>query len=112
MSSPTPVSVLLPPELRERVERQARKRALKFSTAVRVLVEERLRDLDDAEELGRAEEWQRAQAWATWEAVQSGQEREVSWDELEEAMGLRERERGAASSRRRSPKTSGRRRHG
>ena len=42
----------------------------------------RLRELEDAHQLSQAEEWQRAQAWATWEAIQSGDARDVPMEEF------------------------------
>ena len=56
-----PVSIVLPTGLK-----------------ARVLVSERIRDLDEAEQLTRAEEWQPAQAWATWKGLQAGDRRKVS----------------------------------
>jgi hypothetical protein len=53
-----------------------------MATAARVLLDERLRDLEDAHELSQAEEWQRAQAWATWEAIQAGDRRDVPMEEF------------------------------
>ena len=72
-----PVSVVLPADLKARVQAEGKKRGLKLSPVVRVLVTERMRDLDEAEQLTRAEEWQRAQAWATWKGLQAGDRREV-----------------------------------
>jgi hypothetical protein len=77
-----PLSVPLPNELRARLARQASARGLKMATAARVLLDERLRDLEDAHELSQAEEWQRAQAWATWEAIQAGDRRDVPMEEF------------------------------
>lgn len=72
----------LSPELRQRIEDQARKRNLKLATAARVFLAEHVDELEDATDLAKAEEWQRAQAWATWEKIRAGDAREVSWDEL------------------------------
>jgi hypothetical protein len=77
-----PLSVVLPEPLRERLEREARRRGLPLSTAVRALVAERVREIDEAAELTAAEQWQRAQAWSEWERVRSGASAEVEWDEL------------------------------
>lgn len=77
-----PLSVSLSPELRQRIEDQARKRDLKLATAARVFLAEHVEELEDSTDLAKAEEWQRAQAWATWEKITAGDAREVSWDEL------------------------------
>ena len=66
-----PLSVPLPDSLRQRLKRHATKHHLKLATAVRSLVEERLSELEQTDQLTRAEEWQRAQVWATWERMQS-----------------------------------------
>ena len=65
-----PLSVPLPASLRKRLKRHATKHHLKLATAVRSLVEDRLSELEQSEQLTRAEEWQRAQVWATWEHLQ------------------------------------------
>jgi hypothetical protein len=83
MKAPSPVSVLLPADLRLRVERQARKRALKLSTTIKVLVDERLREIEADEDVARAEEWQRAQVWATWERMHAGTVADSSWEEID-----------------------------
>lgn len=72
------MSVVLPPALRDTVAGEAKRRGLKLSTAIRVLVSERIREIEEAEGLTQAEQWQRAQAWATWQKIQSGDRREVS----------------------------------
>lgn len=79
---PGPLSVSLAPDLRQRIEDQARRRNLKLATAARVFLAEHVDELEDATDLAKAEEWQRAQAWATWEKIKAGDVREVSWDEL------------------------------
>ena len=78
-----PVSVVLPRDLKARVLTEAKKRGLKLSPAVRVLLHERVKELDDAEQLSRAEEWQRAQAWATWEKIKAGDGAEVLKEQLD-----------------------------
>ena len=77
------VSVVLPADLRRKISLEARRRGLKLSPALHVLIRERFSEIEETEGLTRAEEWQRAQAWATWEAVRAGREKEVSWDDLE-----------------------------
>lgn len=77
-----PISVAMPEALRKRIERVARQRTMGVSTAIRALVEERLADLERAEDLHAAREWQEAQAMAAWTKHQADGEA-VSWDELE-----------------------------
>lgn len=81
-STRSPLSVTLSEDLRQRLARQAGRRELKLATAARVLLAERLDELDDVEKLRRAEEWQKSQAWATWERIQAGDRREVPWERL------------------------------
>lgn len=83
MLSSAPISVMLPTALRARLSAQAQRRSLKLSTALRVLLDERLSDLEAEEQLSRAEEWQRAQVWASWERYQQGENREVPWEDLQ-----------------------------
>jgi len=82
-TSPGPLSVPLPRDLRARLAAHAKKRKLKLATAARVLLDERLSALEDAEALSAAEEWQRAQAWATWESIERGEAEEASLEDLE-----------------------------
>lgn len=65
--STVPISLRFGPELRQRVRRFAAERQLEEATAVRLLVTERLNEVDEAKELAEAEAWQREQALATWE---------------------------------------------
>ncbi len=67
----------LPAELRARLEAQAKRRKLKLATVARVLIDERLSALEDAEALSEAEEWQRARAWASWEKIAAGADEDV-----------------------------------
>jgi hypothetical protein len=48
-----------------------------MATVARVLLDERLSELEDTALLSRAEEWQRVQAWATWEKIKAGDTRDV-----------------------------------
>jgi predicted DNA-binding protein len=77
------LSVTLPAELRRRLTSEAKRRELKVATTARVLIDERIGELEDEAQLTRAEEWQRAQAWATWEKIKAGDTHEVSWKQLE-----------------------------
>lgn len=49
-----------------------------------VLLDERVTELENAEQLSRAEEWQRAQAWATWEKIKEGDRRDVPMERFDE----------------------------
>ncbi len=53
--------------MRARLVAQAKKRQLKLATVARVLIEERLTEIENAELVSATETWQRAQAWASWE---------------------------------------------
>lgn len=77
-----PVSVVLPPDIREQIRTEAERRGLGISPVVRVLVIERLREIADEAQLSRAEQWQRAQAWATFEQTRSQRATEVSRADL------------------------------
>lgn len=72
-----PISLRFSPALRERVRRFAAKRQLQEATAIRLLVSERLNEIDDAKQLAEAEAWQREQALATWERFLAGRGRVV-----------------------------------
>jgi predicted DNA-binding protein len=87
MTAYGPLSVVLPDALRERLEHEAKKRGLPLSTAVRALVAERVREIDEAAELSAADQWQRAQAWRDWEKVRAGEMAEVTRDELLQELG-------------------------
>jgi hypothetical protein len=75
--------VVIPTGLRERIAVEAKRRGLELAPAVRVLLAERVDEIEDAERLTRAEEWQRAEAWATWERMKAGDVREASKAEID-----------------------------
>lgn len=77
-----PVSVVLPRDLKAQVAAEAKRRGLKLSPAVRVLVAERLREIAEEETVSRAEAWQRAQAWASFERLREGEAAEASREAL------------------------------
>jgi len=77
-----PTSLRMSRGLLRRANRFARSRNLKLATALRILVTERLDELDQDAQLTRAEKWQRAQAWGTAKSLVDGSAREVSWDDL------------------------------
>ncbi len=82
-SGDDPVSVILPARLKSRVAREAKRRGLKLSPTIRVLVGERLEELEESEALDRALAWQRHEAWATWERIRGGERPDVGFDALE-----------------------------
>lgn len=99
----SPLSVALPADLRTRLSVEAKRRKLKVATTARVLIDERIGELEGEAELSKAEEWQRSQAWATWEKIKAGDVREVSWERLEdETRKAIERVRGGAQARTRA----------
>ena len=69
----------------------ARSRSLKLSTAIKVLLDERLQELEADDRLTPAEEWQRVQVRASWEQFRTGKNPEVRWEEIanlfDEALG-------------------------
>lgn len=90
----------LSPGLRARLAARAKQRNLKMATAARMLLDERLTELEDAQTLSAAEEWQRAQAWATWEKIQAGDRTDVPMQTFH-AHADRARAKLAAKTRRR-----------
>lgn len=95
-----PVSVPFPADLRRRTEAFARHHNLQLATAVRLLVTERMEELDDASSLSRAEEWQRAAAWATWEQIAAGRQSPVPRARLESIFARARRARDRTSKTR------------
>lgn len=72
-----PLSVTLPDPVRRRLEAQARRRGLKVATAARLMIVERLDELDETMDLEQAERWQLAEVMRTWERIRAGDWREV-----------------------------------
>ncbi len=77
------IRVVIPVELEEKVEAEAQRRGLTLDTAVRVLLHERVAELDTVDHLTHAEEWQRAQAWTSWQQIENGDVQEVSKEEID-----------------------------
>lgn len=73
----------LTPDLRKRLSGEAKKRKLQVATTARVLIDERISELEDEAQLRRAEKWQTEQAWATWKKIEAGDRRWVSMKQLE-----------------------------
>ena len=67
------MSLPLSKQLRKRLEKFAKSKELALASAARMLLEERLTQLEDEVQLTRSEAWQRAQVWGTWERVQAGE---------------------------------------
>lgn len=70
-------------DLRKRLSGEAKKRKLKVATTARVLIDERIRELEDEAQLRRAEKWQLAQVLATLEKIDAGDRRWVSMKRME-----------------------------
>jgi hypothetical protein len=79
----SPLSLTLHRDLRRRLASEAKKRNLKVATTARVLIDERIGELEDEAQLRRAEQWQLKQALATWKKIQAGDRRWVSLRQLE-----------------------------
>lgn len=77
------IRVVIPVELEEKVEAEAKRRGLALDTAVCELLHERVAELDTNDDLTHAEEWQRAQAWASWQQIERGQVQEISKEEID-----------------------------
>ena len=90
-----PFSLRVPPPLRQRIRRYAKARQLEEATAARVLMAERLNEVEAADELARADAWQLAQAQEAWRKLRRGELELASADGL--ARIFREAEQRAAS---------------
>lgn len=97
----SPLSVTLTPDLRRRLSGEAKKRKLKVATTARVLLDERINEIEDEAQLQRAEKWQIEQAWATWDKIQAGDRRWVTVKQLEE-VGRRALEKARRKARARA----------
>lgn len=67
-----PFSLRVPPPLRQRIRQYAKARQLEEATAARVLMAERLSEVEAADELARADAWQLAQAQEAWRGLRRG----------------------------------------
>lgn len=90
-----PFSLRLPPPLRQRIRQYAKARQLEEATAARVLMAERLSEVEAADELARADAWQLAQAQEAWRALLRGDLELAPTDGLSRIF--REAEKRAAS---------------
>lgn len=78
IASQGPMSLPLSKQLRKRLEKFAKSKELALASAARMLLEERLTQLEDEVELSAAEAWQRAQTWATYEKYKAGEVKVVT----------------------------------
>lgn len=90
-----PFSLRVPPPLRQRIRRYAQSRQLEEATAARVLMAERLNEVEAADELARADAWQLAQAQEAWGTLLRGELELAPADGL--ARIFREAEQRAAT---------------
>lgn len=81
-----PLSVPIPPSLRRRLSRHAKKHHLKMATAARSLIDERLAELEQSEVLSRAETWQRDEVWATVDRIDRKGRDYVSRDSVHQVI--------------------------
>lgn len=82
-SDSEPVSVVLPTDLKVKVEAEAQRRGLRLSPTVRALLQERVEEIEDAAHLHTAEAFQREQALATWEEMKAGDLAEVTGEQID-----------------------------
>ena len=80
----SPLSFRMPPDLRTRLRRFAKERHLAEAEALRLVVSERLDEIDSERELAAAERWQFKQAYATWRRYQRGGGRTVPWESIQQ----------------------------
>jgi hypothetical protein len=80
----SPINFRMPPALRARLRRFAKERNLAEAEALRLVVSERLDEIDNERELAAAERWQFKQAYATWQRYQRGEGRTVPWESIQQ----------------------------
>ncbi|MGH2377229.1 MAG: hypothetical protein ACRDGT_02000 [Candidatus Limnocylindria bacterium] len=80
----SPINFRMPRPLRLRLHKFASARHLSEAEALRVVVSERLDDLETTAELAAAERWQYEQAYATWDRFRRGQGRTVPREQIQE----------------------------
>lgn len=73
----------LPRGLSVRLAAQARLRGIEMEAAACTLIDERLRDLEDASALDAARRWQSQQARSTLDRLRAGDDAEASEAEIE-----------------------------
>ncbi len=80
----SPISFRMPLDLRARLRRFAKERHLAEAEALRLVVSERLDEIDNERELIAAERWQFKQAYATWQRYLRGAEGTVPWESIQQ----------------------------
>jgi predicted DNA-binding protein len=80
----SPISFRMPSDLRARLRRFAKERHLAEAEALRLVVSERLDEIDNERELIAAERWQFKQAYATWQRYLRGAEGTVPWESIQQ----------------------------
>lgn len=80
----SPINFRMPAPLRLRLRKFASARHLSEAEALRVVVSERLDELDTTAELAAAERWQYEQAYATWDRFRRGEGRTVPRERIQE----------------------------
>lgn len=80
----SPINFRMPRPLRLRLHKFASARHLSEAEALRVVVSERLDELEATAELAAAERWQYAQAYATWDRFRRGEGRTVPRERIQE----------------------------
>lgn len=78
----TPINFRMPEPLRQRLRSFAEERNLAEAEALRLIVSERLAEVDNERELAEAERWQFEQAYATFQAINRGEERPAPAGEI------------------------------
>jgi antitoxin component of RelBE/YafQ-DinJ toxin-antitoxin module len=81
----SPLSIRLDPQLQRRAAAYARKRKVGLTTALRMIISEHLDEQEVAADLDAGLRWQREQAWRSLEQWESGENAEVSFEELKAA---------------------------
>lgn len=78
-----PLNVRLPARTRAKLAVQAKTRGVDIEVAAGALIDERLRELDDARDLKEAQDWQRERALVTLDKIRAGDCTEASEEEIE-----------------------------
>jgi hypothetical protein len=81
-----PLSVPLPPQLRRRLARHAKKSHLKLATAARSLIDQQLTELERREELDRDEDWQKAEVLKTIKRIEREGPSDVPMESVHQAI--------------------------
>ncbi len=80
------MSVAVSAEHRRRLEAEARRRGLGFSSTMRALALERLAELEEERQLSRARRWQTERTLEVIGEIERGVPTESSWDGIEAAF--------------------------